>query len=116
MHGLETLTRLNREPFVMDDDPLSHLVRDADGNAVPAHPLRDHPRIRRLHALLGGMPVSSLYKSRLYRSLYLYADQIVARPVYRNGEGWSDFEALQQVTLGDMIERNLQTRLRFGRN
>jgi hypothetical protein len=109
MHGLETLIRLNREAFVVDDNPLNHLVRDADGNAVPAHPLRNHPRIRYLHALLSDMAVDSFYKSRLYRSLYLYADQIVARPVYRNGEGWSDFEALQQVTLGDMNERSLQT-------
>lgn len=111
MHGLETLARLNREPFVVDDNPLNHLMRDADGNVVPAHPLRDHPRIRHLHALLSGMRVDSHYKARLYHSLYLYADQIVARPIYRRGEGWNDFEALQQVTLGDMMERNLQIRL-----
>ena len=86
MNGLETLHRINGEP----------------------HPLHDHPRIRALREALRDMPVDSRYRSRLYHSLYKYADQIVDRPIYGPGEGWDDLEALQQVTLGDMNERGLR--------
>ena len=115
MHGLETLTRLNREPFVVDDNPLNNLVRDADGNAVPGHPLRDHPRIRRLRAQISGMGLDGSFKAHLYDSLYRYAHQIVARPVYLYGEGMGNLEALQQVSLGDLWERGLMRYSRLGK-
>ncbi len=73
------------------------------------HPLRDHPRVVALRESIRDMPVDGRYRSRLYHSLYKYADQIVDRPVYGPGEGWDDLEALQQVTLGDLNERWLQT-------
>lgn len=115
MHGLETLTRLNREPFVVDDNPLNNLLRDADGNAVPGHPLRNHPRIRHLRAVISGMGLNGFFKSHLYDSLYRYADQIVARPAYRYGEGPGNLEALQQVSLGDLWERGLMRYSRLGK-
>ena len=87
MNGPETLRRLNSEP----------------------HPLNDHPRIVALRESIRGLPVDARYRSRLYHSLYKYADQIVDRPIHESGEGWDDLEALQQVTLGDMNERWLQT-------
>ena len=87
MNGLETLRRINSEP----------------------HPLHDHPRIVTLRESIRRIPVDGRHRSRLYHSLYKYADQIVARPVYGPGEGWDDLEALQQVTLGDLNERWLQT-------
>ncbi len=65
MHGLDTLIRLNREPFVVDDNPLNHHLRDADGNAVPGHPLRDHPRIRHLRAVISGLGLNGFFKSHL---------------------------------------------------
>lgn len=86
MHCLEQIVRINcaekREP----------------------HPLRLHPRIYALRQSIRGMAVSSAYVAQLYNSLYRYADQIIARPHYRPEEGWGDLEALQQVTLADMLE------------
>lgn len=90
MNGLATLTRLNR-------------ARDLE-----VHPLAQHPRIQALRRQIREMGVRSDYMSRLYHSLYKYADQIVERPVYAPGEGLNDLEALQQVTLGDMNERSLR--------
>lgn len=90
MNGLATLTRLNR-------------ARDLE-----PHPLAQHPRIQTLRRQIRAMGVPSDYMSRLNYSLYKYADQIVERPVYGPGEGLNDLEALQQVTLGDMNERNLR--------
>jgi hypothetical protein len=89
MHGPETLLRLNSE----------HPPRP--------HPLRMHPRIVGLRQQIRALPVDKAYASRLLVSLYKYADQIVERPCYLRGEGWNDLEALQQVTLGDMMEEKL---------
>jgi hypothetical protein len=96
MNGLATLTRLNR---AMDVEP---------------HPLAQHPRIQALRRQIREMGVPSDYMSRLYHSLYKYADQIVEKPEYGPGEGWDDLEALQQVTLEDMTERWLRARLIVG--
>lgn len=92
MHGLETLVRLNLE---------------VDQPELPGRRLRHHPRIAQLRVDVARLPVTGDYRRWLYRSLNLYADQIVARPQYGSGEGWDDLEALQQVTLGDMMERSL---------
>lgn len=89
MHALEIITRINSE------------------KPPQPHPLRLHPRIYALRRSIQGMAVSSEYVSRLYATLYRYADQIVARPNYSRNEGWDDLEALQQVTLGNWLEESL---------
>jgi hypothetical protein len=89
MHGPETLLRPNSEP------------------PPRPHPLRMHPRIVGLRQLIRALPIDKTYASGLLASLYNYADQLVERPCYLRGEGWNDLEALQQVTLGDMMEEKL---------
>jgi hypothetical protein len=93
MHGLETILRLNRE---------------ACEGKPPQNPLRHHPRIQALRVIVSQLPVDGMYRAALHRSLARYADQLVCRPNYRPEEGWDDLEALQQVTLGDMMEEQLQ--------
>ncbi len=92
MHGLETMIRLNAE-FGSPDSP--------------GAPLRNHPRIVALRRYVVLLPFDEGYRRWLYRSLNRYADQIVARPDYAKGEGWDDLEALQQITLSDMMEQQL---------
>ena len=92
MWCLETLEKLNASDYRMPEP----------------HPLRFHPRILKVRRFVNSMPVPYEYKMRLKRSIHLYADQIVERPVYAPGEGWSDEEAIQQVTLGDWNEESLQ--------
>lgn len=91
MWCLETLGKLN--------DPRYEIPKP--------HPLRFHPRILAVRRFVNAMPVQYQYKMRLKRSIYLYADQIIIRPVYQTGEGLSDEEAIQQVTLGDWNEEAL---------
>ena len=82
---------------------------NAPGYARPEHnPLQFHPRVLAVRRFVNAMGVPYEYDMRLKRSIHRYADQIVSRPVYRSGEGWSDEEAIQQVTLGDWNEENLQ--------
>ena len=69
-----------------------------------SHPLKDHPRILALRVFVSAMNVDERYRKRLYSSIWKYADQFIDSPVYKQDEGWSDEEALQQVTLGDMNE------------
>jgi hypothetical protein len=97
MHGLDTLMRLNAE-FGQPE--------------LPGKRLRHHPRIAALRTYVKGLPVDENYRCWLYRSINLYADQIVTRPVYAPEEGWDDLEALQQVTLGDMNEHHFARRFR----
>ena len=97
MHGLETTRRLNREAY--------------EGRP-PKNPLRHHPRIQALRLIVDQLPVDGAYRVVLHRSLGRYADQIVSRPHYASDEGWDDLEALQQVTLGDMMEDRLARRCR----
>ena len=92
MHGLETLIRLNREVGLPD---------------LPGRVLRKHPRIVSLRLDVARIKVDDNYRRWLYRSLNLYADQIVERPEYPPEEGWDDLEALQQVTLSDMNEYHM---------
>jgi hypothetical protein len=86
MHGLELIIR-----------------RNALAKEVP-HPLRLHPKIWALRCAILGMGVGSEYRILLFQCLYRYAHQFVERPVFAPGEGWSDLEALQQVTLRDWFE------------
>jgi hypothetical protein len=94
MHGLETLVRLNRE-FGQPE--------------LPGRRLRHHPRIAQLRTDVARLPVDEQYRRWLYRSLNLYADQVVECPLYKPEDGWDDLEALQQVTLGDMMEHSLRS-------
>ena len=96
MHGLETLMRLNA---------------GAGQPECPGKRSRQHPRINCLRDIVAELPVDDAYRRWLFRSLSLYADEIVARPQYAPDEGWDDLEALQQVTLGDMMETWLKTAL-----
>lgn len=97
MHSLETLIRLNAEVGQPE---------------MPGKRLRLHPRIVQLRQDVARLPVDDNYRRWLYRSLNLYADQIVARPEYPPEQGWDDLEALQQVTLGDMNEMWLASELK----
>lgn len=96
MWSLETLHRLNAQGFSLPEP----------------HALRYHPRILSLRRFVSALPVGYEYRMRLKRSIYLYADQIIARPVCSPGEGWTDEEALQQVTLGDWNEEFLHGAIR----
>ena len=99
MHGLETTRRLNKE---------------ACEGRPPQNPLRHHPRIQALRVIVNQLPVDGMYRAAVHRSLGRYADQLVSRPQYQPEEGWDDLEALQQVTLGDMMEEALRDS--FGRH
>ena len=48
------------------------------------------------------------YRALLLQSIDTLREQILERPLYARDEGWDDLEALQQVTLGEMMERDLQ--------
>lgn len=75
---------------------------------VEPHPLRYHPRIVAVRRFVNSFPVPYEYEMRLKRSIHRYADQIIARPVYGAWDGWSDADAIQQVTLCDWNEENLR--------
>jgi hypothetical protein len=88
-------------------------LRCSEGDIETAPGLSDdslskHPRIVRLRQQVAALPVDQGYRSRLFHSIDLYAAQIVSRPVYAPEEGWDDLEALQQVTLSDAVEREMQ--------
>lgn len=65
----------------------------------------EHPRIALLRSQVRSLPVDEHYRAALLQSIDTYRDQILARPRYAPHEGWDDLEALQQVTLGDAMER-----------
>ncbi len=88
-------------------------LRCSEGDIETAPGLSDdglskHPRIVRLRQQVAAMPVDQWYRSRLFHSIDLYATQIVSRPVYAPEEGLDDLEALQQVTLSDAVEQEMQ--------
>ncbi|MEI6180756.1 MAG: hypothetical protein WCP31_08375 [Chloroflexales bacterium] len=66
--------------------------------------MKEHPRLALLRSQVLCLPVDEQYRAALLASI----DQILARPHYAPDEGWDDLEALQQVTLGDRMERELQ--------
>ena len=92
MWCLETLERINAPGF----------------ERPKPDPLWNHPRIVALRRFVSALPVPYEYTLRLKRSIHRYADQIIARPVYGAWHGLSDVEAIQQVTLEDWNEENLQ--------
>ena len=95
MHDLITLARLNAE---------------AAGVAphTPPYELRFHPRIVSITRFINGLPVGNEYRRWLRRSLWKYAAHIIARPEATTPEEMDDFELIQQVSLGDWNEANLQ--------
>ena len=66
--------------------------------------VNENPRIVLLRTQVNSLPVGSEYKESLLKSIQLYREQILNRPVYKPEEGWDDLEALQQATLGDSLE------------
>lgn len=64
-------------------------------------------RLEKLRRWVRSLPVGEEYRDRLFRSIELYADQILARPDPPLANQWDDIEALQQVTLGDWNEEIL---------
>lgn len=91
MWCLETLEKLNAFDYRMPEP----------------HPLRFHPRIVKVRRFVNSMPVPYEYKMRLKRSIYRYADQIIAYPDYQPERGWGIEDEIQQVTLGDWNEETL---------
>lgn len=71
----------------------------------PAAHIAGLRRIAALRRDVASLPVCEEYRAALFKSIDLYRVQIISRPVYTTGEGWDDLEALQQVTLGDRMER-----------
>lgn len=67
----------------------------------------EHSRLALLRSQVLTLPVDEQYRAALLASIDTYRDQILARPHYAHDEGWDDLEALQQVTLGDLMERAL---------
>jgi hypothetical protein len=74
------------------------------------HGLDDHPRIVLLRSEVHDLPVDEKYKKELLHSIELYRDQILGFPENTFDGGWDDLESLQQITLGDTLERWFQER------
>jgi hypothetical protein len=91
MHGLDTLGRLNEFACLQK---------------------YNHPKLHALTYTVQRLPIGGLYRAALLWSIDRYADQLIERPLYRPDEGWDDLEALQQVTLGDMMETSIRARFR----
>jgi hypothetical protein len=68
----------------------------------------EHPRIALLRSQVRSLPLDESYRVVLLKSIEYFRDQIVARPRCARHKGWDDLEALQQVTLGGMMERAMQ--------
>ena len=66
---------------------------------------KEHPRIALLRWQVLDLPVDEDYRALLLKSIDTWREQILERPLYARDEGWDDLEALQQVTLGEMMER-----------
>lgn len=64
----------------------------------------DQSRIKLLRRQVSALPVAEDYKAKLLHSIDIYQDQILARPEVSIDDGWNDLDAIQQVTLGDMVE------------
>ena len=86
MHGPETLSRLNEFACL---------------------PKYNHPKLHALAYTVQRLPIGGFYRAALLRSIDRYSDQLIDRPHYTPEEGWDDLEALQQVTLGDMMEHRM---------
>ena len=81
----------------------------AQESATSGECLRQHPRVVRLRQQVSALPVDQECRSRLYRTIDLYADRIVARPEYEPCEGRADLDVVQALAQADLNERNLMT-------
>jgi hypothetical protein len=75
--------------------PTGRAVRKSEGEPIKAY------RLMYLRGEVLRLPVDEVYRAALLENIDRYASEILARPEYKPGEGWSDLEALQQVTLED---------------
>ncbi len=91
MYSLEIINRINA----------------AEQQPVPPYELRLHPRIVAVTHFINELPVGNEYRRWLRRSVWKYADQLIARPEATTPEEMSDVELIQQVSLGDWNEANL---------
>lgn len=94
MHDLQTLSRLNLEACGKGEPP--------------PYELRLHPKICALRREVDAISVSDEYRRWLRYALWRYADQLIERTERPATEGWDNFEALQQVALGDRMEAALR--------
>jgi hypothetical protein len=69
--------------------------------------LDDDLRILILKDDVLNLPVPADYAFQLLSSIDKYRDQLLARPIYEKPDLWDDLEALQQVTLGDILETRM---------
>jgi hypothetical protein len=95
MHSLETIQNINA-------------VRRPE---LPAYELRLHPKICALRREIDAISISHEYRRWLRYALWRYVDQIIEREEPETNEGWSNFEALQQVALGDRLEAAFRSSL-----
>lgn len=91
MHDLQTLLRLNVDTC-------------GYGVEYPPYEFRLHPKICALRKEIDALPVSSEDHRWLRYALWRYSDQLIEREEPQPSDGWSNFEALQQVALGDRFE------------
>jgi len=69
--------------------------------------LDDDLRILILKDDVINLPIPAEYAFQLLSSIDKYRDQLLARPVFEDADIWDDLEAIQQVTLGDILEARL---------
>jgi hypothetical protein len=69
--------------------------------------LDDDLRIAILKDHVLNLPILADYAFQLLSSIDKYRDQLLARAVYEEAGLWDDLEALQQVTLSDIVEARL---------
>jgi hypothetical protein len=74
---------------------------------TPPYELRLHPRIVEVTPFINELPVGNEYRRWFRRSLWKYADQVLARPESTTTEEMADFGLIQQVSLGDWNETML---------
>jgi len=75
---------------------------------IPEFPAEESERIAVLRRTIRTLPVDEAYRAHLLINLERYREKILLRPVYSSDEGWDDLEALQQVTLGNLMEAHLK--------
>lgn len=72
------------------------------------HEAYNHPKLHELTYAVQRLPIGGFYRAALLCSIDRYGEKFIERPDYKPEDGWSNFEALQQVTLKDMMEASLR--------
>jgi hypothetical protein len=78
--------------------PTGRSVASNEGKPIKAY------RLMYLRGEVLRLEVDEEYRAALLENIERYSKEILARPEYKPGEGWSDLEALQQLTLGNAME------------